>query len=156
MVPRAPRAVWPPSSEGGAPCDRAARERRPRHGAGFVYYDWWIVFVVAAVVFWVLVPAVVRGVGAERRRRALRADVARIADVEQAFYEQHHRYGDTLRLSLRPGTRLVSLEAGDDSWAAVVTNDSLSRGPKTCGLFVGPTAPPSIPSGTVAGQIACW
>jgi hypothetical protein len=140
---------------GGAPRHRAARER-PRHAAGFVYYDWWILFAVAAVVVWIVVPAVVRSAGAARRRRALRADVALIADVEHAFYAQHHRYSDTLRMSLRPGTRLVSLEAGGERWAAVVTNDSVGRGPKTCGLFVGSAPPPSIPPGMAAGQLACW
>ncbi len=118
-------------------------------------YDIWILALILGLVFAIVVPAALR-VRADRSRRVLCIDLALVAAREQAYYSRYHRYPDSLSAMFAPGTPLVHLHGDSVSWAAVISNDAISQGPRTCGVFWGAAAPPPIPAGTAPGRITCW
>lgn len=96
---------------------------------------------------------------------ALKRDLRNLVVSQEAYFSDNNTYapaiGDVpaagvLAFRASPGNALVLSNVSAEGWTGVLTNSTLTSGPISCGVFVGPLSNTPNPAVTTEGAPACW
>lgn len=131
-------------------------QRYPRstRRQGFTLIELLIVCVIVGILVAVTGPEWKKTVG-KANTSALRHDLHNLVIAEEQYFYENQQYTNDLVALKFQGTKNVGVTftvVQADGWAATATH--IQANPITCGVFVGPVAPPL--AATVSdGQIGC-
>jgi prepilin-type N-terminal cleavage/methylation domain-containing protein len=131
---------------------RYPRRLRPRRG--FSLIELLIVMVIIGILVAILGPSWKNTVG-KANTSALRHDLHNLVIAEEQYFYENQLYTNDMTALKFQGTKNVGVTfvtVQPNGWSATATH--LQANPITCGVFVGPVAPPL--AATVSdGQIGC-
>lgn len=132
---------------------------------GFTSQEPYLPIAILLILVAIAIPGFSRARRELRLRQAMRADLEAVVGAQSRYFARHHGYAarltaapteSSLTLPLRASNRVSIGRADSTGWAATVSNDSVTRGERHCGVYVGSDRYAPDRHVRRAANVSCW
>jgi len=137
----------------------------PRRRQGFTLIELLIVVVIIGILAAIAIPKFANTKD-KAKIASMKSDLHNFATAQEGHYGDYNQYASAVAATGAPnattviftptrGNALGTPTPTSTGCTVTITNTTLTAA-KTCGIYLGNTAPTGMPAGTREGAVACW